>query len=120
MLREFSFIGDPQNVYDTYMQERCRPTSCLIQIDVVCFLWTTGKIILEAAILTSVVVVSLTLYTFWAVKRGSDFSFLGPFLFASFLVLMAFGLIQVLTWGALIISNFFFHSLSLYTYIELD
>ncbi|KAG6727215.1 hypothetical protein I3842_02G119400 [Carya illinoinensis] len=57
--------------------------------------FTKGKIILEAAILTSVVVVSLTLYTFWAVKRGSDFSFLGPFLFASLLVLIAFGLIQI-------------------------
>ena len=50
---------------------------------------------MEAAILTFVAVVSLTLYTFWAVKRGKDFSFLGPFLFASLLVLLVFGLIQV-------------------------
>ncbi|KAB1218121.1 BI1-like protein [Morella rubra] len=57
--------------------------------------FTKGKIILEAAILTSVVVVSLTLYTFWAVKRGHDFSFLGPFLFASLLMLICFGLIQI-------------------------
>ncbi|GAV57562.1 Bax1-I domain-containing protein [Cephalotus follicularis] len=56
---------------------------------------TKGKIVLEAAILTSVMVVSLTLYTFWAVKRGRDFSFLGPFLFGALLVLFVFGLIQV-------------------------
>ncbi|KAJ0033983.1 hypothetical protein Pint_24754 [Pistacia integerrima] len=57
--------------------------------------FTEGKIVLEAAILTSVVLVSLTLYTFWAVKRGKDFSFLGPFLFASLLVLLVFAFIQM-------------------------
>ncbi|XP_075653163.1 protein LIFEGUARD 4-like [Castanea sativa] len=57
--------------------------------------FTKERIILEAAILTRVAVVSLTLYTFWAVKRGKDFSFLGPFLFASLLVLVVFGLIQI-------------------------
>ncbi|XP_047327840.1 protein LIFEGUARD 2-like [Impatiens glandulifera] len=57
--------------------------------------FTKGKIILEAAILTGVVVGSLTLYTFWAAKRGHDFSFLGPFLFASLLVLMVFSFIQI-------------------------
>ncbi|XP_052186380.1 protein LIFEGUARD 4-like [Diospyros lotus] len=58
--------------------------------------FTKGKIILEAAILTAVVVVSLTQYTFWAAKRGHDFSFLGPFLFAATILLMVFGLIQML------------------------
>ncbi|XP_039140776.1 protein LIFEGUARD 2-like [Dioscorea cayenensis subsp. rotundata] len=57
--------------------------------------FTSGKVILEAAILTAVVVIGLTLYTFWAVKRGQDFNFLGPFLFASVLVLMVFALIQI-------------------------
>ncbi|KAM3754985.1 hypothetical protein ACB098_02G004700 [Castanea mollissima] len=57
--------------------------------------FTKGRIILEAAFLTCVAVVSLTLYTFWAVKRGKDFSFLIPFLFASLLVLVVFGLIQI-------------------------
>ncbi|XP_078442744.1 protein LIFEGUARD 2-like [Wolffia australiana] len=57
--------------------------------------FTSGKVILEAAILTLVVVVSLTLYTFWAAKRGQDFSFLGPFLFGALLVLLVFGFIQV-------------------------
>ncbi|KAM3335682.1 hypothetical protein ACQJBY_029901 [Aegilops geniculata] len=55
-----------------------------------------GKVILEAAILTTVIVFSLTAYTFWAVKRGKDFSFLGPFLFASLIMLLVFGFIQIL------------------------
>jgi protein lifeguard len=59
------------------------------------FCQCTAPVVLEAAFLTGVVVASLTLYTFWAVKRGKDFSFLGPFLFASLLVLMMFALIQV-------------------------
>ncbi|KAE8660668.1 BI1-like protein [Hibiscus syriacus] len=57
--------------------------------------FTKGKVILEAAILTAVVVVSLTLYTFWAAKRGHDFNFLGPFLFGALLVLIVFALIQI-------------------------
>uniref|UniRef100_A0A161Y3F8 BI1-like protein n=1 Tax=Daucus carota subsp. sativus TaxID=79200 RepID=A0A161Y3F8_DAUCS len=55
----------------------------------------TGKVILEAVILTAVVVVSLTLYTFWAAKRGYDFNFLGPFLFGAIIVLMVFSFIQI-------------------------
>ncbi|XP_027366373.1 protein LIFEGUARD 4-like isoform X2 [Abrus precatorius] len=54
------------------------------------------KVILEAVILTAVVVIGLTLYTFWAARRGQDFNFLGPFLFGAVLVLMVFGLIQLL------------------------
>ncbi|KAJ0982460.1 hypothetical protein J5N97_010715 [Dioscorea zingiberensis] len=57
--------------------------------------FTSGKVILEAALLTAVVVIGLTLYTFWAARRGQDFNFLGPFLFASVLVLMVFALIQI-------------------------
>lgn len=52
--------------------------------------------ILESVILTAVVVVSLTLYTFWAASKGHDFSFLGPFLFSAVMILMVFALIQVL------------------------
>ncbi|KAJ8899427.1 hypothetical protein K2173_018401 [Erythroxylum novogranatense] len=58
--------------------------------------FTKGKVILESVILTTVVVVSLTLYTFWAARRGHDFNFLGPFLFGAVLVLIVFALIQVL------------------------
>ncbi|KAF2314840.1 hypothetical protein GH714_036877 [Hevea brasiliensis] len=56
--------------------------------------FTTQKVILESVILTTVVVLSLTLYTFWAARRGHDFNFLGPFLFGAVLVLMVFALIQ--------------------------
>lgn len=54
-----------------------------------------GKVILESVILTTAVVFSLTLYTFWAARRGHDFSFLGPFLFGALLVLVIFSFIQV-------------------------
>lgn len=54
-----------------------------------------GEVILESAILTAVVVISLTLYTFWAARRGHDFNFLGPFLFGAVMVLLVFAFIQV-------------------------
>ncbi|CAF2141362.1 hypothetical protein BRARA_B02623 [Brassica rapa] len=57
--------------------------------------FTNGKVILESAILTTVVVLSLTVYTFWAAKRGYDFNFLGPFLFGALIVLVVFAMIQV-------------------------
>ncbi|OVA05411.1 Bax inhibitor 1-related [Macleaya cordata] len=56
---------------------------------------STGKVIQESAILTAVVVISLTLYTFWAARRGYDFNFLGPFLFAAIMVLAVFAIIQI-------------------------
>ncbi|KAF7146527.1 hypothetical protein RHSIM_Rhsim04G0239700 [Rhododendron simsii] len=52
-------------------------------------------VVLLAGILTSIVVISSTLYMFWSTKNGCDFHFLGPFLFTSLLVLIAFALIQV-------------------------
>ncbi|KAJ8527241.1 hypothetical protein K7X08_029718 [Anisodus acutangulus] len=58
--------------------------------------FTSGKVILESVILTAAVVLSLTLYTFWAAKRGHDFNFLGPFLFGALMVLMLFFFIQLL------------------------
>ncbi|KAE8817875.1 BI1-like protein [Hordeum vulgare] len=56
--------------------------------------FTKGEVILESAILTTVVVVSLTTYTFSAASRGHDFNFLGPFLFAAVMILMVFALIH--------------------------
>ncbi|CAL0300598.1 unnamed protein product [Lupinus luteus] len=58
--------------------------------------FTDEKVILEAVILTAVVVIALTLYTFWAASRGQDFNFLGPFLFGAVIVLIVFGFIQIL------------------------
>lgn len=57
--------------------------------------YTKGRIVLEALILTAAVVFSLTGYTFWAAKKGKDFSFLGPILFSSLIVLILFSFIQV-------------------------
>jgi FtsH-binding integral membrane protein len=54
-----------------------------------------GKLVLEALILTSAVVSSLTGYTFWASKKGKDFSYLGPILFTSLFVLILTGFLQV-------------------------
>lgn len=53
------------------------------------------EIVLEALILTAIVVVSLTAYTYWAAKKGHDFHFLGPILFTSLMVLILFGLLQM-------------------------
>lgn len=55
----------------------------------------TGRIVLEALVLTSAVVSALTGYTFWASKKGKDFSFLGPILFTSLFVLILTGFMQV-------------------------
>ncbi|XP_044985337.1 protein LIFEGUARD 2-like [Hordeum vulgare subsp. vulgare] len=55
-----------------------------------------GPIIFEAAGMTLVVVVSLTAYTFWAAKRGHDFEFLGPFLFAACVILLLYAIVIVL------------------------
>ncbi|CAI9771020.1 unnamed protein product [Fraxinus pennsylvanica] len=56
---------------------------------------TEGRIVLEALILTSAVVAALTGYTFWASKKGKDFSYLGPILFTSLIVLVFTGFIQM-------------------------
>ncbi|KAL3507851.1 hypothetical protein ACH5RR_033233 [Cinchona calisaya] len=65
-----------------------------------------GVTLLEAAALTEIVTVALTLYTFWAARRRQDFSFLTPFLFSSLWVLIAFGVIRIIfpmgKWGDLI------------------
>ncbi|XP_076914196.1 protein LIFEGUARD 4-like [Bidens hawaiensis] len=55
----------------------------------------TGNVILEAGILSIVMAVSLTLFTFWAAKRGYHYTFFGPFLLGSMMVILIFGLIQI-------------------------
>ncbi|CAH2079141.1 unnamed protein product [Thlaspi arvense] len=60
-----------------------------------CCSFSKGRIVLEAAILTATMVLGLTVYTFWAVKRGHDFSFLAPFLFGALLIILVFSLIQI-------------------------
>jgi len=56
---------------------------------------TSGEIVFQALVLTSAVVVSLTGYTFWASRKGKDFSFLGPFLFAGITILVLTSFIQM-------------------------
>ncbi|PIA39329.1 hypothetical protein AQUCO_02600052v1 [Aquilegia coerulea] len=70
-------------------------TTCLsVTVGVACAN-TEGKIVLEALILTSAVVAGLTGYTFWAAKKGKDFSYLGPFLFTSLIILIVAGFMQM-------------------------
>ncbi|KAK7396388.1 hypothetical protein VNO78_17362 [Psophocarpus tetragonolobus] len=57
--------------------------------------FTNGRVLLESVILTAAVVLVLTLYTFWASKRGHDFKFLEPFLFIAMLILFIFAMIQL-------------------------
>ncbi|BBN11386.1 protein lifeguard [Marchantia polymorpha subsp. ruderalis] len=57
--------------------------------------FTPGIIVLEALLLTATVVLALTAYTYYAVKQGKDFEFLGPALFVSVIVLVVFGFIQM-------------------------
>jgi FtsH-binding integral membrane protein len=54
-----------------------------------------GTIVLQALVLTSAVVVSLTAYTFWASKKGKEFGYLGPFLFSALTILVITSFIQV-------------------------
>jgi protein lifeguard len=49
--------------------------------------FTRGAVVLESAVLTA--------YTFWAARRGHDFSFLGPFLFAAVMILVVFAMVQL-------------------------
>jgi hypothetical protein len=56
---------------------------------------TPGTIVLEALILTSAVVASLTAYTFWASKKGKEFGYLGPFLFSALTILVVTSFIQI-------------------------
>ncbi|KAF9618577.1 hypothetical protein IFM89_002272 [Coptis chinensis] len=72
----------------------CAFTEGKINREVIFVFTQRGKVILESASLTAVVVISLTLYTFWAARRGYDFNFLGPFLFGAIMVLIVFVLVQ--------------------------
>lgn len=70
-------------------------TACLsVTVGVACAN-TDGRIVLEALILTGAIVCALTGYTFWAAKKGRDFSFLGPALFAGLVGITVTGLLQV-------------------------
>ncbi|XP_019180817.1 PREDICTED: BI1-like protein [Ipomoea nil] len=63
-------------------------------IGVIC-VYKKGMSVMIAAGLTALIFVALTLYTFWASSRGSDFSFLGPFLICALLILTVFGFMRM-------------------------
>lgn len=52
-------------------------------------------VVLEAVAITAGIVFGLTAYTFHGTRQGKDFSFLGPFLFASLWGLIIWGFFQV-------------------------
>ncbi|CAH9145381.1 unnamed protein product, partial [Cuscuta epithymum] len=54
-----------------------------------------GIYVLMAAGLTVLIFVLLTLFTFWAAKRGWDFDFLYPLLISGLMVLIVFGIVKV-------------------------
>ncbi|KAL6217295.1 hypothetical protein ACLB2K_010512 [Fragaria x ananassa] len=88
-----AFISGTSLLVPLYLiiKRRHRPPRAPIRALAVIF----GKVVLEAAILTAAIFLGLTLYTFWGARRGHDFNFLGPFLFASLLALLVFGVIQI-------------------------
>ncbi|KAJ1275968.1 hypothetical protein BS78_05G177600 [Paspalum vaginatum] len=56
---------------------------------------TLGTVVLLATILTATAVLVLTAFTFWAVKKGYDFTFTFPFLFTCLHVLLVYSIIQI-------------------------
>ncbi|KAI3449679.1 hypothetical protein Pfo_006344 [Paulownia fortunei] len=55
----------------------------------------SGKAVIETVIATTVVVISLTAYTFWAARRGHDFGFLAPFLLSILVIVLIFTIFQI-------------------------
>ncbi|XP_077249767.1 protein LIFEGUARD 2-like isoform X2 [Tasmannia lanceolata] len=57
--------------------------------------YANGSVILESVIITTVLAVGLTLYTFWAARKGHDFGILLPFLYGFYMVLVVYGVIRL-------------------------
>ncbi|GBG85171.1 hypothetical protein CBR_g39736 [Chara braunii] len=91
-------------LFSLYWYHRSHPTNLIllgiwtltfsVTIGSVCA-FLPGLIVLEAVLLTAAVFVSLTAYTFWAGRKGYDFSYLGPMLFAGLTVLVIWGVVQL-------------------------
>ncbi|KAG6518980.1 hypothetical protein ZIOFF_022467 [Zingiber officinale] len=125
--RKFSNVLKPGPV------AKFMPSVSSLSIGVACAN-TEGKIVLEALILTSAVVSSLTGYTFWASRKGKDFSYIGPFLFSGLIILLVTSTIQIFFplgttssaiiggFGALVFSGFIIYDteelIKRYTYDE--
>merc|ERR1711915_977008 len=70
-------------------------TACLALTTSIIACFYSGAIVLEALVITAAVTVSLTAYTFVGVKKGQDFGYLGPMLFAGLLTLIVGGFLQL-------------------------
>ena len=65
-----------------------------VSVGMACTMYA-ATIVLEALFLTAAITTGLTLYTFYAARRGEDFGYMGPMLFSGLLLLMAWGFIQM-------------------------
>jgi len=70
-------------------------TLCIALTTSVVACFYQGPIVLEALFITAVVTVSLTAYTFMGAKKGQDFGYLGPMLFAGLMALIIGGFLQI-------------------------
>ncbi|KAK3000410.1 hypothetical protein RJ639_020622 [Escallonia herrerae] len=70
-------------------------TTCLSLGVATCCAVTDGKVVLESLVATSAMFSSLTRYTFWAIKKGKDFSCLGPILFPSLCAVLVTGIMEL-------------------------
>lgn len=55
----------------------------------------SGLIVFQAILITAVVTSALTIYTFVGVKKGQDYGYLGPMLFAGLCSLIVWGFLQM-------------------------
>ncbi|CAI5470559.1 unnamed protein product [Closterium sp. Yama58-4] len=71
--------------------------SMSMTVGLICSMYS-GPIVVEALGLTASVVLGLTAYTYYAVKKGQEFSYLGPMLYVSLWLLLGWSFIQIF-WG---------------------
>jgi len=55
----------------------------------------SGLIVFQALLITAVVTLALTVYTFVGVKKGQDYGYMGPMLFAGLSCLVLWGFLQM-------------------------
>ncbi|KAK9813671.1 hypothetical protein WJX73_002355 [Symbiochloris irregularis] len=110
------FLGPLLGLIPLYLYQRQHPLNLILL-----GAWTTmisvtvavavsfypAKIVLEAVALTTSIVLGLTAYTFRAVKKGKDFSMMGPFLFSGLIALVMWSFIQVFVPVAPIVQSVF-------------
>lgn len=53
-------------------------------------------LVLQAVVITAGVVAALTAYTFWATRRGVEFTWMGPMLFAMLWAMILWGFLQII------------------------